>query len=319
MNSAGAVIVTYNSEAEIGPCLDAALSQLDHIVVVDNGSTDGTSDEVLKRPAVQWIRNASNRGFAAAVNQGFCALDCSYALLLNPDAVLLTDIQPLLEACGQPGVAAAAGKLVDDHNRPQAGFSVRRFPSTLSLSFEILGVNRLWSRNPVNRRFRCLDMDHDRPSDVEQPAGAFLMVRRDVWQELGGFDEHFHPVWFEEVDFLKRARDRGYRAVYRPLAAARHKGGHAVRKLAGESRQIYWYANLLRYSSKHLRPFQRRVVSGALLFGLPLRMLVEVVSQKSLGPLRAGGKIMRLALKHLMGSQTRGVGGAGGAPVLAKR
>jgi hypothetical protein len=202
MKGIGAIVVTYNSEAEIGPCLDAALRHTERVVVVDNASSDGTLGEVRKRPGVSLISNAENRGFAAAANQGMKALDVPFLLLLNPDAALETGVEPLAEACGQTGVGASAGKLVDVEGRPQSGFSVRRLPTPAALAFEVLGLNRIWRRNPVNRRYRCLDLDLDTPADVEQPAGAFLMIRRDVWQELGGFDEQFHPVWFEDVDML---------------------------------------------------------------------------------------------------------------------
>ena len=104
MTGVGIVIVTYNSRAEIGACLAAAAGRADEIVVVDNGSTDGTAEEVARR-GVRLIANATNRGFAAAVNQGFIVLQTRFVLLLNPDAVLLTDVEPLREACEQPDCA----------------------------------------------------------------------------------------------------------------------------------------------------------------------------------------------------------------------
>ncbi len=93
---------------------------------------------------------------------------------------------------------------------PQSGFTIRRFPTPAALIFELFGINRLWPSNPVNRHYRYLDRDLDQPGPVEQPAGAFLMTRRDVWESLHGFDESFHPVWFEDVDYCKRASGSGY-------------------------------------------------------------------------------------------------------------
>lgn len=306
MKRAGAVIVTCNSEAEIGPCLDAALRHVPEVVVVDNDSRDGTRQEARKRPRARWIANSSNRGFAAAVNQGIRALDAPFVLLLNPDAVLLGGIEPLVEACSEPGVAAAAGKLVDEGNRTQAGFVVRRFPTALALSFEVLGINRVWPRNPVNRSYRCLDLDLDRRAEVEQPAGAFLLVRRDAWLAVGGLDEGFHPLWFEDVDLMKRLRGRGYRIVYQPAAAARHTGGHSIAKMSPEQRLIYWYASLLRYSAKHFGPLRRRVVCGALLLGSALRMALGILLERSLSPFRAYARVMRLACLGLVSSQIGG-------------
>ena len=101
MSEIGIIIVTYNSAAEIGLCLDAATQTGADIVVVDNASDDGTIAEV-QRHHVRLIANSENRGFAAAVNQGFAVLNTTYVLLLNPDSVLLTGLEPLREACDLP-------------------------------------------------------------------------------------------------------------------------------------------------------------------------------------------------------------------------
>src|SRR5215469_4512649 len=98
MAGIGIVIVTYNSGLEIGACLDAALASGAEVVVVDNASTDGTIAEIARRGA-KLIANSDNRGFATAANQGFAVLNCDYILLLNPDAVIQSSLEPLREAC----------------------------------------------------------------------------------------------------------------------------------------------------------------------------------------------------------------------------
>mgnify|MGYP001114695286 CR=1 FL=1 len=316
MSRAGAVIVTWNSADVIGPCLDAALSRELDVVVVDNASTDGTLDEVRKRPRARWIANTTNRGFAAAVNQGIQELDAAYVLLLNPDAVLLEGAEALVAAVSEPGVGAAGGRLVDGGGRPQAGFMVRRFPTALALSFEVLGVNRLWRGNPVNRRYRCLDLVPEVRREVEQPAGAFLMIRREAWEAVGGFDEQFCPLWFEDVDFLKRLRDRGWRVMYEPAAAARHAGGHSAAKIARESRAVYWYGSLLRYVFKHFGVVGRGMVGAAVLVGSVLRMASEVIGKRSLDPIPVHGRVVRLAGRRFLSGRT---GEGSGSPVLARR
>ncbi|MEK7408994.1 MAG: glycosyltransferase family 2 protein [Acidobacteriota bacterium] len=299
MSQTGIVVVTHNSEPEIGPCLDAALATGAQVVVVDNASQDATLEEVLLRPAVRLIANPWNRGFAAAANQGIGAIDCACVLLLNPDAVLLGGLAALASACRQPGVAAAGGKLVDERGRPQTGFMVRRFPSALSLTFEMFGLNRLWPANPVNRRYRCLDLDAEVPAEVEQPAGAFLMVRRGVWQELGGFDESFHPLWFEDVDFLKRARDLGCRVLYVPAAAARHLGGRSVGRLPWERRRVYWYDSLLSYAARHFRPLSLGMTCAAAMLASVARM-GEGILRVSPRPFWVYSRVFRLAGRRLI-------------------
>src|SRR5690349_11630895 len=124
MSKAGIVIVTYNSGAHIGESLDAALHAGADVVVVDNASSDSTIAEVSKR-GVRLIANQENRGFAAAVNQGFSVLTSEYVLVLNPDAVLKSGLEALCEACDLPGAAGAGGRLLDTAGRPQIGFMVR--------------------------------------------------------------------------------------------------------------------------------------------------------------------------------------------------
>src|ERR1017187_4497110 len=171
MSDIGIIIVTYNSAAEIGACLDAALASGAETVVVDNASQDGTIAEVA-RHGVRLIANSGNRGFAGAVNQGFGVLNSPYVLLLNPDAVIQTSLEPLRQACDLPGSAGAGGQLVDASGQPQAGFMVRGLPTPATLVLEALVLNRIFPGNPGNRRSRCLDGNISARSKVEQPAGA---------------------------------------------------------------------------------------------------------------------------------------------------
>ena len=298
MSEIGIIIVTYNSAAEIGACLDAAAASGAETVVVDNASQDDTVAEVARR-GVRLIANPENRGFAGGVNQGFRELKNRYVLLLNPDVVIQSSLEPLRLACDLPGSAGAGGQLVDAWGRAQAGFMVRQLPTAATLALEALLLNRIWRGNPVNRRYRCLGQDHSARSAVEQPAGAFFMVRRAVWEELGGFDESFYPLWFEDVDFCRRVRDRGLSLYYVPDAVAKHTGGHSLVRMPLEMRLIYWYRGLLRYSSKHFGPFAFRVVWLAVVTGSILRGIAESALHRSFKPMAAYGKVAGLAGRSL--------------------
>ena len=299
MAEIGIVIVTYNSRGHIGPCLDAALRTGADVLVVDNASTDGTLDEVSRRD-VRLIANPVNRGFAAAVNQGFEALATPFVLLLNPDTEIRRGLEEMREACALPDAAGAGGCLVDKSGKPQIGFMVRQLPGPMALILEVLLLNRVLPNNPVNRRCRGLQLDYNVRIAVEQPAGAFLMIRSSVWRELGGFDEGFFPVWFEDVDFCRRAIDRGYRLYYVPGAVAEHTGGHSIWQLSVEKRLIYWYGSLLRYSAKHFHPAAFRAVCAAVMTGSVLRGIGEAAHRRSLQPLAAYGKVVRHAGRCLM-------------------
>jgi GT2 family glycosyltransferase len=299
MAKIGIVIVTYNSGPEIGTCLKAALASGADVVVVDNASTDGTIAEIA-RHGVRLIANSGNRGFAAAVNQGFGVLNCAYILLLNPDAVLQTSLEPLRQACDLPHAAGAGGFLLDGEGNPQVGFMVRQLPRARDFILEALVLNRLLANNPANRRYRALDLDYGERQPVGQPAGAFLMIRRAVWEELGGFDEGFYPLWFEDVDFCRRAVDHGYIFYLAPQAVANHTGAHSISRITLELRHFYWYRNLLRYSARHFHPFAFRAVCLAVVTGSLVRAVAAVLADRSLKPTAAFGRVIRLAGRSLV-------------------
>lgn len=296
-----AVIVTYNSAAVINSCLQALSKMAPEMtpIVVDNASSDNTVQLARACSGVLLIDNPENRGFAAAVNQGERetgareASESDCILLLNPDVELLTAVDQLTESAQRHGLAA--GRLVDSAGRTQAGFTLRRFPTPAALICELFGINRLWPSNPVNRRYRYLDQDYDQPAMVEQPAGAFLMVRRDVWKKLGGFDEQFYPVWFEDVDFCRRAVNAGYQIAYVPSVTAHHEGGHSVARIPEGRRATYWCVSLLRYGAKHFQAGAFRWICAAVALSSVPRMLAGMIAGRTVSSGRIYLKIMRFA------------------------
>lgn len=306
----GIVIITYNSEDVIGRCLDSCLNLPDaDVVVVDNNSSDGSRAEIGKRSRVRLIANSSNRGFAAAANQGIEALDTSCVLLLNPDTVLKSGIEGLVTACMQSRVGAVGGLLLGVDGEPQDGFNIRGFPTAVTLAFEALGVNRLWATNPVNRAYRQ-PTPKAAIQNADQPAGAMLMIRRTAWQEIGGFDEAFHPVWFEDVDFCRRLRNADYEIAFVPGAIAEHIGAHSAKKLDWESRELYWYGSLLRYASKHFSAPGRILVTVSVALGCVPRMLMQSLLNRNLKPVSVYSKVMLRSGACLICSH----GGEMGAP-----
>ena len=288
------VIVTYNSASVISRCLQAT-ADCDEVVVVDNASVDNTCEVIGNEfPAVKLIRNPDNRGFATATNQGIHATRCPFVLLLNPDAVLKTSVEPLVEECLQPGVGAAAGRLLDENGQHQAGFNVRRLPTATTLAFEVLGINHVWPSNPINRRYRCLGFDPRRPQEVEQPAGAFLMVRRDVLDQIGYLDERFHPLWFEDVDLCMRIRQAGHAIHYVPASKAGHSGAHSIPALDVRQRHLAWYGNLLRCSYKHFPKWTYRRLHAAVVVGVVCRWLLCLLGARTSRECAAYREVIRV-------------------------
>ena len=266
--------------------------------MVDNGSSDDTLSVARQQTGWTVLANGENRGFATAANQGVRGTNAEFLLLLNPDVKLLTPVDELVDAARKYGLAG--GKLVDRQHQTQRGFTIRRFPTAASLMLELLGVNRLWPNNPVNRRYRYLDRSLDQPAHVDQPAGAFLMFRRDVWEGLGGFDESFFPIWFEDVDFCRRATAAGYEIEYVPSVVAEHCGAHSVGLLPQGCRALFWCDSLLKYAAKHFRFLAYRAVCLAVVLTSVPRMVAGMISERSLLPIVSYLKIARIAVRRLV-------------------
>lgn len=304
MSSIGVVIVTWNSASTIDCCLEscAGLS----VTVVDNASTDDTAERVRGHAGVYLIVNSQNAGFAAAANQGIARTPDDIVLLLNPDVELLSSVEPLADACRASDVAIAAGRLVDASGATQSGFTVRRLPTALTLAYEALGVNRLFPSNRVNRRYRYLDLDLESAADVEQPAGAFLAFRREIWRQIGGFDEQFAPLWFEDVDFCKRALEHG-RIRYIPSVTARHEGGASVTRLDWDSRETHWYGSLLSYAAKHFTPGKFRGVCAATVLASAIRSLIGIFRRRTLRVITVYARIAGHAMRCMVVGRTGSV------------
>jgi len=274
-----AIIVTYNSAGQIGPCLEALRKEDGwQRIVVDNASRDDTIERAQQAdPAAYVVKNAKNSGFAAAANQGARLASGSILLFLNPDAIAQADaLDALADALGQDGVGAAGGSLSHNRGEVDRGFCVRRFPTLPSMAAEILLLNYIWPSNRLNRNYRCLDIDYAEPQDVDQPAGACLAVKREVWESVGGFDESFFPVWFEDVDLCLRIRAQNWKIRYCPSARFLHSGGHSVNRLPITDRQIFWYRNLLRYWRKHESRTEVATLRGIIAVGMGLRSLAAL-------------------------------------------
>ena len=308
MGRVAILIVTYQSGAEIGSCLDSIRHLPDvEVVVIDNASADETRHVVESR-GVRCIGNKDNRGFAAAVNQGVRATNAELLLLLNPDAHLVTGLEPLIAVFQDPKVGAAGGLLIGLDERPQRGFTARRLPTPMTLIFEVLGLNRLLPWNSVNWKYRCIDLrltsrliSGESAIDVEQPAGAFLMFSRAAWSTVGGFDEQFWPIWFEDVDFCARIRNVGFQIKLVLSSVAKHTGGHSIQELTVENRERYWYGSLLKYAAKHYRSLPFRFICAAVAVGSVFRIFPGFIRQ-GFRVFVVQSAVFRLALSRLLGS-----------------
>ncbi len=212
-NPSLSVLLVFHGQAHLSLlCLYALLENADvpfELIIVDNASGDRT-DELLDRlEHVKLIRNADNRGFVKAVNQGAELAAGEFLLLLNNDAFI------------EPGaLGSALDVLREDAGAGAVGGRIALLDGTLQEAGNIIwrdgscaGYGR--GGNPEDGAFRFR-------REVDYCSGAFLMFRTAQFRELGGFDESFAPAYYEESDFCLRLRQRGLRVIYQPKARLRH-------------------------------------------------------------------------------------------------
>jgi hypothetical protein len=247
------IIITRNTRELVGGLLasieaDGTLAAaLQEVIVVDNGSTDGT-DAMLAAafPRILCIRNSENRGFAAAANEGFRRSSGELVLFLNSDTRLIAgETVKLLDFMRRDGsIGIAAPQLVYEDGRPQ-----RSFAPIPCLAFELLPAPVLALFSP---RFRTKGEGLKGPSDVESLIGAAVMVRRRVFDATGGFDERFF-FFLEETDLCLRASREGFRVVFFPASRLVHLQGKTVSQS--------WVAGRMEYAIS-LRAFIGKYHSG---------------------------------------------------------
>ncbi len=245
-----AVIVNWNSGPFLGRLLDSLeplAEELTAVLVIDNASEDSSFSIVQDRPWVCLRRFERNRGFAAAANEGIRRAESEAILLLNPDVEVVADsVRGLLEELtSRPRTAIVCGALLGRDREPQTRFQIRRLPTLGSVLSDSLFLDELV------QALRGRPDSEPTAGAVEQPAAAYWLLRRQAWQEIGGFDERFAPAWFEDVDFCKRLASRDWRVEYFPQWPAIHRGGIALDVLGYRKFVRIYYRNLLRYWRKH--------------------------------------------------------------------
>ena len=228
------VIVTYNSVHVIDDLLDSLPAALDgltcDVVVVDNGSTDGTVASLTARGGCRVIRSA-NVGYAGGINRGVQeAVPADAILVLNPDVRLEKgSVPPLLDALREPGT----GIVVPQVRSPLGTLelSLRREPTLM----RALGLTR--SGLSVLSEYVSKPAEYTRPRIADWALGAVLLMSRTCYDMVGGWDESYF-LYSEETDLCLRARDLGLLTRYEPRSVAMHIGGQSGRDGRTHAMQI---------------------------------------------------------------------------------
>ena len=250
-----AIVVHWSSREHLPACLEA-LGQAPglEVVVADNASPDGGEDWVRQRfPPVRWLPMGRNVGFGAAVNAGAAATHSDWILALNPDTTVSgPDLLGLAAAGEALGAAALGPKILDLGGGVERSFGTRD---------SLWGDLEWWMAWRARRPTR----PPAGPRAVAWVTGACLLIRRDAFERVGGFDEGYF-LYFEDADLCRRLRLEGGQVFYHPGFSAVHRRGGSALGSAGRVRLAYRQSQL-RFVGRHRSAGYRRLVR----YGLGLR------------------------------------------------
>jgi GT2 family glycosyltransferase len=237
---ASVIVLSWNGQADLPECL-AALDAQEfadwEVLVVDNGSTDGSAELVREQyPHMRLIRNQDNLGFAAGNNRGLRVATGDVLVLLNQDTVVrpgwLQALVHAFEADPHCGVVGAKALYPDGRIQHAGGYVDARGEAA-----------HYGYRGPDSGQF-------DEQREVDFVTGAALAMSRAALVEIGGLDEGFQHAYYEDVDWCYRAREAGYRVLYAPKAVLVHKERSAG-SAAGHDGMYHFHRNRLRFVFKH--------------------------------------------------------------------
>jgi len=290
------VIVNWNA----GPLLRTCLASLERnhggainkVLVVDNASDDDSLLDALEVRShsfeFQAIRNAANAGFAAACNQGARACRSEFILFLNPDCEIypstIDDMRAEMRALPPAEYGVFGIRLFGTDGAIAQGCC--RQPSAARCWVKLLGMDRITGGRI--RSYVMTEWPHTESRDVEHVIGAFYLVRRSVFEALGGFDERFF-VYLEDLDLSRRILDAGYRIRYLAGASALHVGGGTSEKVKA-TRLFYSLRSRILFAFKHFS------AAGAwvLLVGtVLLEPLIRLAYNVACADLRAAGETLK--------------------------
>jgi hypothetical protein len=222
------IIVNYNSGQFLNNCLESIYAHTKgvsfEIILVDNASSDGSFVPICETfTSIRGLRNSSNLGFAAANNLGAKSAQGKYLLFLNPDTLLVDDaitaMHQFLESTGNT-MAACGARL----QNPDGSYSVSfgNFP-TLFQQFSDIGFRALYKRFYDRKLSISPPCSSTNPQPVGYLSGADVLIRKDIFQQIGGFDERYF-MYYEDTDLFYRLHQAGYQSWLLPQLSITHIG-----------------------------------------------------------------------------------------------
>ncbi|MGI9106430.1 MAG: glycosyltransferase [Pyrinomonadaceae bacterium] len=243
------IIPVFNKVEYTFQCLRSLLREVDfdhtEVIIVNNASTDETAQLLAHfRGLVTVIDNEDNRGFVDACNQGAAAARGAHLVFLNNDTVVLPGwLQHLTETIEGDSAIGAVGSmfLYPDGSIQEAGAGVWRNGEAFHYG---------WGASPDDRRFNFA-------REVDYCSGASLLVRRDLFDQLGGFDLRYAPAYYEDVDICFGVRSLGYKVVYQPMSRIIHYEGATAGRDTSTGYKRYQVLNRAKFAAKWQQVLER--------------------------------------------------------------
>lgn len=271
------VIVSWNVRDLLANCLntiDRGRGDLDlEVIVVDAGSVDGSPDMVQEQFAwIKLVAESENVGFPRGNNIGINRAHGRHVMLLNPDTEVSGDALSQLVAYldKHPNVGVVSGMLRNPDGSIQS--SRRRFPTFKTAVFESTWFEP-YAPKSLLRDYYAEDLPLDEPVDVDWLTGASLMVRREVFDQVGLMDEAYF-MYSEELDWCRRIKDAGWRIVFLPTAEIIHHVGKSSEQ-AIIRRHIDFNRAKLRYFRKYHGRTQASLLRLWLLLNYSIQLALE--------------------------------------------
>jgi len=277
------VIVNWNSGDWVRRCLASLAAHggeaVDRVVVVDNGSSDGSLAGEAPGPSVEIIRTGANLGFARACNIGAADARAPYLLFLNPDAQLhagtLAIVLEFMESPQAGRIGICGIRLTDESGAAQPHCA--RFPTWRTFVGAATGLSALFPRRM--QPSLMVEFDHLESRPVDHVIGAFYVIRRALFDQLGGFDERFF-VYLEDLDLSRRASQAGWATHYLAAATAFHQGGGTSEQVKAD-RLYYSLSSRLLYGFKHFPAGGAWAAAAATLLVEPFARLARALVRGS--------------------------------------
>lgn len=270
MPAVSVIIVSYKVRYYIEQCLNSVLRSVPdaEIFVVDNDSADGSVEFLRKRfPQVEVIDNGCNAGFGKANNIALAKATGRYVLFLNPDTVVAERTIPgcieYMDAHPDTGAVGVRMQYGDGHFALES----RRSLPTPSVAFwHMTGIGRLFSHSRVFAKYHLSYLDRDRECRIDVVSGAYMFIRKEALDKIGGFDEAFF-MYGEDIDLSYRILQQGYKNCYLPLPIVHYKG-ESTNKTSYRYAKVFYDAMNI-FFDKHFKRYSR-------LFAVLVKMVVGV-------------------------------------------